>query len=78
MTLPQALSLFVYWRHQPPLVTLVSRVCRYFSIDVSTAEAPVRKPPTTLEESLQQMCEAGLNITPGRPDDPMLDLLDIK
>ena len=75
VTLPQALALFSYWRIQPTLVTLVSRVCRYFDIEVGSKTPPLSSKPSTPEDALAQFRSAGVPIFEGKPDDPMLDLL---
>lgn len=75
VTLPQVRALSVYWRQQPPMVVLASRLCRYFGIEVSAKPEPKRA--STAQEALEQARAAGLPITEGRPDDPMLDLLEL-
>lgn len=75
MTLPQALALFSYWRIQPTLVTLVSRVCRYFDIEVGSKTPNRSVKPSSKEDALEQFRSAGVPIFEGKPDDPMLDLL---
>ena len=74
VTLPQVHALMTHWRLQPPLVVLAGRLCRHFGVDVSLAPAPVAATP---QDALKQAQQAGLPIAEGRPDDPLLDFLDL-
>jgi hypothetical protein len=74
VTLPQVHALSTYWRQQPPLVVLTARLCRWAGIDVCTAKpAPV----ATANEAPKEAALVGLPISHGRPDDPMLNFLDL-
>lgn len=75
VTLPQVRALSVYWRQQPPMVVLASRLCRYFGIEVSAKPDTPRA--TTVDDAVEQARAAGLPVMQGRPDDPMLDLLEL-
>jgi hypothetical protein len=73
VTLPQVQALSAYWVHQPPLVLLVGRLCRYVGVDVSQ---PKRTVARTSQEAITEAMSAGLPIAHGRPDDPDLAFLD--
>lgn len=76
VTLPQVQILSTYWKAQPPLVVLTSRLCRWAGIDVCT-DRPGNRPAATPGDAMKQCAEMGLAVSHGRPDDPMLDLLDL-
>lgn len=73
VTLPQVHALSAYWRQQPPMVVLASRLCRYFGIDVSLPQTRIATSP---HESMREALAAGLPVFDGRPDDPDLAFLD--
>lgn len=73
VTLPQVQALSAYWRHQPPMVVLAGRLCRYFGIDVSTPKPRVAANP---QDAMREAFAAGLPVVEGRPDDPDLAFLD--
>jgi hypothetical protein len=75
VTLPQVHVLQTFWQHQPPMVVLAGRLCRYLGIDVGTAAKPA--PITKPQEAMQELAKNGFPVMEGRPDDPMLDLLDL-
>lgn len=74
VTLPQVQVLSAYWRQQPPMVVLAGRLCRYFGIEVSL---PQQRAARSAEEAIREAVAAGLPVSEGRPDDPMLDFLDL-
>jgi len=74
VTLPQVQVLMQHWRLQPPMVVLAGRLCRYFGIEVSQ---PVQRAAATPQDALKEALAAGLPVAEGRPDDPMLDFLDL-
>lgn len=73
VTLPQVHTLQTYWRSQPPMVVLASRLCRYFGVEVAAKPKPVAK---NAHDAMREAMAAGLPIAPGRPDDPDLAFLD--
>lgn len=76
VTLPQVVVLSTYWKQQPPLVVLTSRLCRWAGIDVCT-NPPATRAAATPDEAMKQCAEIGLAVGHGRPDDPMLDLIGL-
>lgn len=74
VTLPQVHVLSTYWRQQPPMPILARRLCQYFGIQIAM---PTPKVAASPDDAMQEAMSAGLPVTYGRPDDPMLDLLDL-
>lgn len=74
VTLPQVQTLMVHWRSQPPLVVLAGRLCRYMGVDVSLPAQVVAADP---QDAMKAAMAAGFPVANGRPDDPMLDFLDL-
>jgi hypothetical protein len=74
VTLPDVVMLSAYWRMQPPMVVLMSRVCRSLGVEVSAKPVKVAR---TAAEAVQEAHQFGLPIAEGRPDDPMLAFLDL-
>ncbi len=58
---------------------LLGRLCRWAGIDVATQPLPASRAtqPAQPGDLLQQLAAKGLPVQMGRPDDPMLDLLDL-
>ncbi len=77
VTLPQVQVLQAYWRTQPPMPVLAARLCAYFGIKVG--EEPKRKAvkATSVHDVMRDAIAAGLPVMQGRPDDPILDFLDL-
>ncbi len=81
---PMYLSLCRFWRDVPPAAVQLRRIASYIGLksDVNASE-PVQTSastrPATLssfEEVAATAAQAGMPAFPGRPNDPMLDLLD--
>lgn len=73
VTLPQVRCLSNYWKRQPPMVILASRLCRSLGIEVGAAPKVVAKTP---EDALHEAMSFGMPVNQGKPDDPDLAFLD--
>ena len=70
------MALSAFWQHTPPAALQLRRIALALGIKMPDAPRGGRdgnKP----QDALQQALEAGLPVMEGRPDDPMLDLLDL-
>lgn len=73
MTLPQAYALTALWRSVPPAAMQLKRI----ALALGIPEPKVHTPAKTPGEAMREAMAAGLPVMEGRPDDPMLDLLDL-
>lgn len=66
-----------YWQHTPPVAHQLKRIAMVLGL-------PASPRPTTSSQSansddaLREALAAGLPLFEGRPDDPLLDFLDLK
>lgn len=78
MTLPQVLALQRYWSHTPPVAFQLRRIALFLGLqDPPAAKAPDAATPRSLDNDLRDLSYGGIPIFEGRPNDPMLDLLDL-
>lgn len=62
-----------FWRHTPPAALALKRLSLFVGIKPERAPSP---PAATPREALDEVSAAGLPVAHGRPNDPMLDLVD--
>lgn len=74
LTLPRVQVLFAHWLRHPPMAWQLDRLTAYLGLP---PPAPPPMPAATAQDALRQAAAAGLPIAEGRPNDPMLDLLDL-
>lgn len=74
MTLPEADALCRFWQRVPPPAVQLKRIALVLGVPETT---PVQTSARTPEEAMREAMAAGLPVMQGRPDDPMLDLLDL-
>ncbi len=79
MTLPQVEALGKYWLHFPPASMSMARIVR--GLGIETPQVPKQaaiavKSDATAKQAIEQAIAAGIPMFGGRPDDPMLDLLE--
>lgn len=79
MTLPQVYALDAYWHATPPAALQLRRIAQWLGIKdpPPKVQASAKRPPPTPESAIQQAMAAGIPVFYGRPNDPMLDLLDL-
>lgn len=76
LTLPDAYALSRYWQTILPTDLQLRRIAQYLGVpDVKPPERPSK--PAPAQDLLRDALAAGLPVMEGRPDDPMLDLLDL-
>lgn len=73
MTLPQLDALMRFWRHTPPAALALKRLSLFVGLKPERAPSP---PAATPKEALEEVSAAGLPVAHGRPNDPMLDLVE--
>lgn len=72
MTLPQVDALMRFWAHTPAPALALKRLSLF--IGLKPVEPPVVA--KTADEATQQARDAGMPVMEGRPNDPVLDMLD--
>jgi hypothetical protein len=82
VTLPQVAALGRFWKQVPPPAVQLRRIALFLGLKPESAEATPNAPrgpmaPTNQDDALRALGVSGLPIMRGRPDDPMLDLLDL-
>ncbi|MBI4997859.1 MAG: hypothetical protein HZC22_13395 [Rhodocyclales bacterium] len=65
--------LTTHWRTVPPASMQLKRI----ALALGIPEPKVHTPAKTAAEAMREALSAGLPVFEGRPDDPMLDLLDL-
>lgn len=67
-------ALAVFWESVPPAVVQLKRISLALGLpDTRPVQTSARSP----EEAMREAMAAGLMASEGRPDDPMLDFLDL-
>lgn len=74
VTLPQVITLFAFWKHTPPAAMQLRRIAIALGLGGGATKV---EPAATPQEAFQQAAAAGLGVIQGRPDDPMLNFLDL-
>lgn len=74
MTLPQSNALAKHWQSIPPPASQLKRISLFLGLPPSVAVQTSARSP---EEAMREAMAAGLMVPEGRPDDPMLDFLDL-
>lgn len=65
-----------FWRTVPPVSVQLKRIALFLGLpEPKTVQTSALK--TNSADALQQAQAAGIPVFEGRPDDPMLDLLDL-
>lgn len=72
MTLPQVESLMRFWAHTPPASLALKRISLALGLKATEPKVVAK----TAGEAKQLASEAGIPVIEGRPDDPVLDMLD--
>lgn len=80
---PMYLSMCRFWRDVPPAAVQLRRIASYIGLKpetrsanaVQTSAPPAHATLSTTEEVAAAAAMAGLPVFPGRPNDPMLDLI---
>ena len=75
MTLPQSNALARHWESIPPAALQLKRIGLVLGLP-NTAPS-VQTYARTPDDALREALAAGLPVTEGRPDDPLLDFLDL-
>jgi hypothetical protein len=70
--LPQTNALLRHWKTVPPAAVQLKRIALALGIPEPRVQTLARSPQDAFREAIA----AGLPVIEGRPDDPMLDLLD--
>lgn len=74
--MPQANALSRFTRQLPPAAVQLKRIAQYLGVpEPKPVHTSAKK--TTAKDAIQEAHAAGLPVMEGRPDDPMLDLLDL-
>jgi hypothetical protein len=68
-------SLAAFWAHTPPAALQLKRIALF--IGLAPAKPVAEAMGANNPDALRQLMAAGLPVMEGRPDDPMLDLLDL-
>lgn len=76
VTLQIVTALNAFWDHTPPPCIQLKRIASALGIEQKTAPTPIKKQDEP--QDLSELLGAGLGITQGRPNDPMLDFLDVE
>lgn len=71
----QALALKAFWEHTPPPAVQLRRIA--LALGLKMPAAPAQTKTTDPADAIREAGMAGLGVSYGRPDDPMLDFLDI-
>lgn len=83
---PMYLAMCRLWREIPPAATQLRRIAAFIGIKVDTrasdaVQTSERSTPaataSTFEDFVGAAAQAGIPAFPGRPNDPMLDLIDL-
>lgn len=77
--MPQLNALHSHWEACPPPAVALQMIGMVLGIPApkKSVQTSVRaKKPQSAEDILREFAAAGIPVTEGRPDDPMLDLLD--
>lgn len=78
VTLPQVVALNEFWSHTPPVAIALKRISLYLGMDLPSVSKAATGPATrSIDDDLQEIAKGPLPIFEGRPNDPMLDLLDL-
>jgi hypothetical protein len=70
------MALSAFWQHTPPAALQLRRIALALGIKLPEPQRAGRS-SNKPQDALQQAMAAGLPVMEGRPDDPMLDLLDL-
>lgn len=73
MTLPQLNALTALWHQVPPPALQLKRIALALGIPEPRVQTSARTP----QDALREAAAAGFPIVEGRPDDPLLDFLDL-
>lgn len=73
VTLPQAQALNKCWVVLPPAAIALRRICGALGMKTAADKPRAR----TVEEAVREAMAGGLPVIQGRPNDPMLDFLDL-
>lgn len=83
--IPTYLALCRFWKASPPAHQQLRRIAMYLGVKPEQAASAVQtsaqqaSPETTsFQEVAMAASQAGLPAFPGRPNDPMLDLLELE
>lgn len=67
-----------YWRKVPPVALQLRRIARFLGLEDPPEDRPeASTKKRSLDDDLQALAAGGVPIFEGRPNDPMLDLLDL-
>lgn len=75
VTLPQVEAMSRFWETIPPAALQLKRIS--LALGIAPEKTVKTSAPKTADEALHQALAAGLPVMEGRPDDPMLNLLDL-
>lgn len=73
MTFPRHKALMARWRVLPPAAMQLARIAAAIGIK----PAPEAQPVQSAQDFMKTAAAAGLPVMNHRPDDPMLDFLDL-
>ena len=75
MTLPQANALGRFWQSVPPAGVQLKRIA--LALGIPETRPAVQTSARSPEEAVREALAAGIPVMEGRPDDPLLDFLDV-
>lgn len=73
--MPQVDALNALWDTVPPPAVQLRRIALYLGLPET--KKPVQTRALSAEEAIKEVMAAGIPVMEGRPDDPMLDFLDL-
>lgn len=73
MTFPRLAALREAWERVPPPAVTLQRIAQW----AGAVPAPKAPRARSAQQALEQAAQAGLPVTYGRPNDPMLDLVGL-
>jgi hypothetical protein len=75
VTLPQVSALAAFWRHTPPAALQLRRIALFLGLQPLESATPGAA--LSPEQAMEAAQSAGLAVAHGRPDDPLLEFLDL-
>lgn len=78
--IPIYLAMCKFWREVPPAAVQLRRIASYLGLKVeppssATVQTSASATVSTFDEVVVAASQAGVPVFPGKPNDPMLDLI---
>lgn len=79
MSLQQVNALTKFWQHSPPAYIQLRRIGQFLGLETPKPPAELtQESPEIDQKAIHNIQSAGLGAFEGKPNDPMLDFLDVE